>query len=215
MGVQFGSPGALLSTTWTNKPATYPVGLPLYISDVGVKGSHWFYDGTRWKPVNNLALLSSLDAPSATMNNSASIVHQYQMPAALLQTGDRILIRVTMSKSGTTDVGGLRVWVGTAGTTSDTLVVNLSTFLAAAQRAAGALIDLKVISATSLLPLPANAAVTPGFSYGTASNSAFAAATTISNVSNSLYVSLGGVLNGTTDTCTMQDVQVSYLGSAN
>lgn len=215
MSVQFGASNGILSTTWANKPASYPVGLPVFISNAGVKGSHWFYDGTRWKPLTNMDLLSSLDAPSGTINNSASIVHQYQMPAAFLQTGDRILIRATMSKSGTTDIGALRLWIGTAGTTSDTLVVNLSTFLAAAQRAAGVLIDLKVISATTILPLPANAAVTPGFSYGTASNSAFAAATTISNVSNSLYVSLGGVMNGTTDTCTMQDVQVSYLASAN
>lgn len=209
MPVQFGSSGGILSTTWANKPASYPVGSPVFITNAGADGSHWYYDGTRYKPLNGRALLASLDTASGNITNSGeSLVFQYLIPANVVQLLDRLNLRCTMTKSGTTDTGTLRVRVGTAGTTADTLIFSGSGMLGAAQQTAAFEADFRLATATTLQALANSGSTSATFGYSNQSNNAAAAAPTISNVSNALYFSVGILSGGATNTVALTDARL-------
>lgn len=203
----------ITSTTWANKPSAYITGQPVFISNAGTKGSHWFHDGTRWKPMNGSAVLASLDAASSNIGNSETIVFQYQMPAGLWQTGDRLRLYLGEIKSGTTDTATVRVRIGTAGTTADTQIVGVVT-MAAGTRQIGLISDIRLESATSALQLT-NSRSPPGYG-GTAIANAFDAAVAISSATaNALWVSVGILSGGAADTVALVDAQLQLISKAN
>lgn len=198
------------SYTWATKPASYTAGQPIFISDIGAKGSHWYWDGTIYKPVGNEVLLASLDTPSSAVDNVAEVVkHQILLPAAMLVVGDRITVRATLTKSGTTDTGSLRVRVGTAGTIADSAPY-AATYLSAAQQHGGILVDFKVASATTTL-----VAGRSDLGYGGATTNAAPSAFTISNISGALYISVGILAGGATNTVILQTSEIFLRRSAN
>lgn len=207
-----GSTNTILSTTWANKPASYPVGQSVFITNAGTKGSHWFYDGTSWKPVNGLALLASLDSASSNIANTETIVFQYLLPAGLVQTGDRLRLSFGHVKSGTTDGVTFTTRLGAAGTTSDTALTSISG-LSASLRQTSSIVDFRLESATSMRMMP-NSRVTAG--YGTTSAAAWDAAVTISSASaNALYFSVGLAVGGTTDTANVTSAELFLISKAN
>lgn len=198
----------ILSTTWAGKPVSYPVGQPVFITNAGTKGSHWYWDGTRWKPVGGAAMLASMDSASASIGNSGTIVFQYQMPTGLFQTSDRLRLYVGMTKSGTTDTSGMQVYVGTAGTTSDTAVLAVTSMNATTLQTAS-IMDFRLESATSIRMMP-NTRLQAG--YGASSTTAWDAAVTISSASaNSLWFSFVIYSNGTTNTVRAVDAQLQLV----
>lgn len=206
------SQNVITSTTWANKPSAYITGQPVFISNAGTKGSHWFYDGTRWKPVGGSCVLATLDSASSAINNSITIAFQYQMPAGLLQTGDRLRVALSITKSGTTDAGGVRGYCGTAGTTGDTGLFSL-TAMAAATLQQSYLLDFRLESATSLQMLASSNAP---MGYGQASTVALASPVSISSASaNALYFSIGLNSGGTTNTLQAVDAQLTLIAKAN
>lgn len=206
----FGGGGQLPTYSWASKPASYSVGQPVFISDAGAKGSHWYYDGALWKPLGGECLLASLDATVAGIANSETIGFQYQMPAGLWQVGHQLHVIASCTKSGSTDTGTLRGRIGTAGTTADTQVFSAQVMNAAQRQFAG-VADLRLESATSVLELP----VTTTLGYG-AVNGVIGGATTISSASaNSLFVDVSMVSGGTTDTVSLLAVQLFLIGKAN
>lgn len=201
--------------TWANIPAAGTAGQMVYVSNAGTKGSMWLDDGTRWKPLNGMCLLASLDATSAAVGNAETIVFQYQIPANLLQTGDVLRFYLTYTKSGGTDLGTLRTRIGTAGTTSDTLVQDI-TASAATSRQHGFAFDIRLDSATTAQLMPSQR-TSVGYSGSTSTTTVgITAATTISSAAaNSLYVSVGILSAGTTDTVSLVGGQIWLISKAN
>lgn len=207
-----GSSGSILTTTWANKPATYPTGWPVFITNAGAQGSHWVYDGTRWKPHNGTCTLATLDSATGNITNTESIVLQCLMPAGLWQTGDRLRIYAGLTKSGTTDTGNIFVHCGTAGTTGDTNVVATNGIISTA-RQQGVTFDVRLESATSALMM---ASTRQPIGYAGGSVTAYDAAVAISSASaNALYVSVGIKSTGATDTVQAADVQIQLISKAN
>lgn len=207
-----GSNNTILSTTWANKPASYPVGQSVFITNAGTKGSHWFFDGTRWKPVGGIASLASLETATGNIANSETNAFQYLLPAGLWQTGDRLRFTHTQTKSGTTDSAQVVVRIGTAGTTGDTAVLSRAN-LQGVNIQAGTVLDIRLESATSALVLSSSRAI---LGYSNASITAFDAAVTISSAAaNALYVSVNINSNGTTDTTKLIDAQLQLVAKAN
>lgn len=207
------SQNVITSTTWANKPSAYITGQPVFMSNVGTKGSHWFYDGTRWKPQNGSALLASLDAVSSNYTNSAGIPFQYQLPAGTLQTGDILRLYFGASKSGTTDTCGITFRMGTAGTSADTSIV-ATTLMAAGTRQVALIADFRLDSATTLRPMPSGASSAPGYIFS--SSAAFPTAVTISSASaNALYFNVELYSGGTTDTVAATHAQLHVISKAN
>ena len=209
-------PGFVPTYTWATKPTTLATGQPVFLSNVGPKGSHWWYDGTRWKVVGGMLLLASLDTTVAGLTNSEVVTFSYQAPAALFQLKDRLRISYVLTKSGTTDTGTGRIRMGTAGTTSDTLLNSQSnTQLAAASRAVSILDDYRFETSTSIQHLGNSNASDAKSGYSNFSASAAVAAVTISDFSNSLFITLNAFSSSTNDTVGIQDVQVELHTTPN
>lgn len=211
------SQNVITSTTWANKPSSYITGQPVFISNAGTKGSHWFYDGTRWKPMNGSAVLATLDSASASIGSSATSVFQYLVPAGLLQTGDRLRLRAGLAKSGVTDSLNAQIRFGTAGTTGDTAIFGAG-FLGAAARQGSFISDFRLETATSVQMVPATRsnAATSSMGYGVIGTSALDAAVTISSASaNALYLTLFIQSSGATDTVQAIDAQLQLISKAN
>lgn len=211
--MMFASPGSMLTTTWAAKPATYPVGLPVFITDAGTKGSTWFYDGSRWKPVNGVCTLASLDSASSSINNTETIVFQYRIPAGMWQVSDRVRVWLSYIKSGATDAGAIYYRIGTAGTTSDQLIIGVNT-LVAVNRQIGLVVDTRLEALTSARMLPVSR-VQSGYG-GQGSSIAWDTAQPVSNAgSNALYFNLGIASGGATNTVQLVDAQLQLIAKAN
>lgn len=194
--------------TWATKPATYPTGQPIWISNAGAKGSAWIFDGTRWKPLNNQTLLASMDVAVTGLTNVEAVSFQYLMPAGLLYVGDRLRVNFSVTKSGTTDTCLARIRIGTAGTTADA-ALGTGTVLAAASQFGAFSADFRIESETTVQMLCRTDAVLGGAA------TAIAAAVAIANISNALYVDCGAVSNSTNNTVGLIDVQLWLIASAN
>lgn len=200
----------VISRTWGTLPTTPETGTLCLCTDYGTTGNLLIYKGGRWVPVNGQALVSSVQAVSANVGATPTIVHQYQFPAGMLQIGDKIRARFAISKSGNTDTGPLRIYMGTAGTTSDTQISAAVNLLSSANRAAGVDVDFCVISATTIRQLGAIATPT---GYSVTGNTAQPSDVTIANISNALYFSIGIFSGGSTDTVALQNAQLFVTSS--
>jgi hypothetical protein len=196
---------------FANRPTAPVAYQEAWFTDAGSKGSKWYFDGTRWKPVNNQCVLATLDATSAPVANAETIKLQATLPAALWQIGDRLQFIMTVDKSGAVDVGIFRLRIGAAGTTSDTQIYT-GNILSAANLLAGNIFDVRLESATTVQQL-ADSTATLG--YLGAISSALPAAVTISNVSNALFASMAILSAGATNTVRLIEARILYVSSAN
>lgn len=209
--------GPIIATsTFASLPAAgSSTGRIYWVTDVGANGCQMRSNGTRYKVVGTCLLVSQDSESSSTTNTTPGIKLQTLLPAGALQAGDRLKIYWTQRKSGTTDQGGMTIYVGTAGTTSDTSVFGQNV-LTAAQQQGGYHMDLRLVTNTTLGTLPVNNATGVSSSYPTINNSAGGAATTISDASsNALYVSMGVSTSGASNSSTMYDGQIYLVSSAN
>lgn len=112
--------------TWATKPVAnaFPVGIPVWITDVGMGGSKWETNGTGWVPCNGKVLLA---AAEPALNHTGDIVDQtgasgtdrviYSVPADLLGTHGVLSVETVWSYTNSTNVKTLRVrFGGTSGT---------------------------------------------------------------------------------------------------
>jgi hypothetical protein len=196
------------SVTWANIPAAGTAGRTIFVSNAGTKGSFWYDDGTRWKPMNGQCLLASLDSASANIGSTSTIVMQATIPAGMWQTGDIIRVQGFMEKSGATDTGITVISCGTSGTTSDTGLIS-ATWMAATSRTTDYFNDFRLESATSSQLV----SIAPG--YG-ATTSVLASPVTISSAAtNTLYISWGIRSSGATDTVSGRAGSVWLISKAN
>lgn len=213
-----GGTPAISSVTWASIPSPGTAGVLVRCSDCGTKGSLWMDDGTRWKPAGGCAVFASKDTATAGIGNVESLPFQYLFPANLLQLGDRIRLRFTMTKSGTTDVGTLRFRVGTAGTTADTQLYNQSA-LSAANKEIGFHVDFRIdnvgVGTATIEQLAASGQGGNNAGYTGAGSAAIVGPVAIADVSNPLYFSIGILSGGTNDTVGLTEAQLMYCSSAN
>jgi hypothetical protein len=208
LGVATATTMAITGVTYANLPVAGTAGRMVFCTNFGTKGNMMWDDGTRWKTLTRPAPLSSLDTSSSAINASETIVHQYQLPAASWRVGDRIRITAMVTKSGTTNTGSLYVRIGTAGTTSDQGLYSTSA-MSASQRQGSVIWEIILINATTALIVTRN-----DLGYGGSTTNSPPSSTTISNVSNALYVSFA-IQGGGTDSVTATNVMIDYVPSAN
>ena len=105
--------GQKIVTTWANRPdvATLSPYIDRVIfTDVGVGGSEWYSDGTRWRAVGGQVVLKeykSTDTPPLNIALSAAAfinLDSIQIPLNLVQIGDAIEVNATIDIAGTTVV---------------------------------------------------------------------------------------------------------------
>lgn len=109
--------------TWQTKPAPSALTGQIYISDIGIGGSYWYSDGSKWRPVGGRVTLRN--ALTVISNSGAAkVVMDYAtLPAGLFADGDLIHIHVVKDRTGgTADTETTDICIGTASTTVGTSV---------------------------------------------------------------------------------------------
>lgn len=176
------------------------------VSNVGGStGSLWVSDGVRWKPVNGVITLFSSDAQSAAVSGvTETIQRQILLPAGLLAVGDRLVCKISQSKSSTSETATTRVRLGTAGTTSDTQIAAIAA-MTTTNVSVGWTLDMRVNSATALQKMGGASTALPwGLSTG-----AFPAAVTVTDVTaNALYLSFSSFMTSTVETTRIEDLVI-------
>ena len=182
--------------TFANLPAAASnSGKTATVTDVG-RASLWRSNGTRWMPDSGLLTLKHLAAAVTGITNSEQVPLQVQLPAGSWQTGDIVRFHFSLTKSGTTNSGSAHVRIGTNGTTADTQIFNGSGVLGATARVLETFYDVRLVSATSAQKVGSATGT-----FGAVLTIAETAAVTITSAAaNALWVSLGVLSTGATDT---------------
>lgn len=109
-------------------------------------------NGTRWRPSNGRALIGGMDAGFSTSGTTETIVFQKALPAGCLANFDRLVMRMSTTKSASVETATLNLRLGTTGTVADTAVQN---FVIATNTmlSGGFLVDFKRIDATHIKKL--------------------------------------------------------------
>ena len=148
-------------------------------------------------------LLAKLDVPITGRNNvEAPTTFQFVIPAAFLQVKDRLELRVSPNKSGTTDSCILRWRLGSAGTTGDAGLVS-ATIMTATGRHAGIIYEARIEDATH-----AQLLARADLGYGGSNTSARAGQITHGNISGVLYSSVDVLSSNTNDTMDLVDAEL-------
>ena len=92
------------------------------VTDIGIGGSLWFSDGSRWKPVGGRVTLDVANTLPVVTGTVETITHQYTIPAGLLQDGDVLVLERHDNKSAAVETLTSRARLGTTGTTADALI---------------------------------------------------------------------------------------------
>jgi len=136
---------------WADRPtASLNSGLVITVSDVG-NGSQWRSDGTDYVPVTPVFLYHS----NTQVVGAAQIAAQQLGVTTAIPRSRMIGCRYTsvnyqLSKSATADIVTTYLYVGTAGTSADTLILQTVSFLAANRQTSNGLL-LRYNSSTSKL----------------------------------------------------------------
>lgn len=182
-------------------------GFRVFVSDIGINGSVWYSNGTRWLPVGGRVVLYRSTTPITFSTATETLMHQMQLPAGFLRVGDNLRYTSKLSKGGTSDVLGRNMRIGLAGTTADTLIYQSNLYITAANVVAYDRKDMYVKSSTLLL----RGSMSAGASTYGPTNPA-QPDQTIPDVSNSLYISLFAFFSTfTTDTGTCQFFELEYV----
>jgi hypothetical protein len=129
-GVSLGGVGQTF--TWATKPLASALTGQIFISDVGVGGSYWYSDGSKWRPVGGRVTLKNT---IAAITNSAAplVVLDYAtMPAGLVSDGDTVEVWFSKERTGgvaDTDQTDIRIGTvaATPGTTCGLTTAGLAT----------------------------------------------------------------------------------------
>lgn len=199
--------------TWANRPSLASnVRGAIYASDVG-GGNYFDWNGTRYKPVNGMCTLDTIDtANSAVANTTEQNLNPNHrvIPAGVIQGNDRIRLFIGASKNGGVDTSTIRVRFGPLGTIADPVIATIAG-LAAANLTFGTIMEFKRISATTIQKQGSG---DTNASYGGASAVTYPAAVTVSNMdTTAMFLSITSQMTAGTEITTLQDYTLELFAT--
>lgn len=213
-GANWVSMGPIFTGTWANKPSASdcPVWSEAIFTNLG--NNKYYTNGTVWVPLNGRAHIfcPSTVAMTDTVGTTETIVAQFQMPAAFLAVDQFLQFQYTQTKASPVTAAGTtgRIYIGTAGTTSDTVLNDWA--LTGAQDGFGCRETYLIGSATSWRPMGNGNANDDNRYDGAATNSP--TTVTMSNISNSLYITVTlqwGTTPVSGDTTSLREFSVHHV----
>jgi len=161
-------------------------GRTVYISDVGVGGSFWVSDGSRWRAVGGSYVLKN-SVSNITNNGAPKVVMDYvAIPIGLFKDGDILQIEWAKSRTGgTSDTDATDIMIGASATSPGTSVGLGTSALATTTIDLTARYRVRRESATSIRPMTISGSVGLG---GT--TSAISAATVPNMDSQQTYLQI-------------------------
>ena len=196
--------------TWATKPAAnaFPVGVPIYITDVGVGGSRWITDGTNWYPEagrlllaqnsNPIAITGTVTDQSGPSGTDRAII---TIPAGILLANGSAEIETLWSYTNSANAKNLRVRFGG---TSGTVYLNTS------PTTTGCVQNVCIIRNSNATNSQ------KGFLAAASSHFGSAASTTTSAIDTTAAVDIviGGQLTNTGETITLESYTIWIRPSA-
>jgi hypothetical protein len=207
-------------TQWTNYNATTRESLRasltpfqdrVFFTDIGVGGSEWYSDGTRWRAVGGqvtaikLGAQTAINGATATADTTLLIdspTTTCKIPAGLLQVGDKLVLEAYISKPNTTTPvasNSIRYRLGTTASSSDA-VIGTDAAIGAVSRMTSGIRFAEVLSDTTMRRwtdfVPS--------SYGTTNNIDNILTGVPSMSSNNLYLTVQSGLAAGTASDTLQ-----------
>ena len=178
------------------------------VSDIGgTTGTLFISDGVRWKPVNGVTTLYSSDSASSAMSGIAETVQcSFLIPRGLLKVGDRLVCKISQSKSSTAETVTTRVRMGTAGTTADAQICALA-LMSTTNISLGWTLDLRVNSLTTVKKLGASSVNLP---WGVATGVTPAPVTVPDLSANDVYLTFTSFMSSTVETTKIEDLSIEY-----
>ena len=218
-----GSPGSIVSSMlWAARPTpAAALGQILRFTDVGggnpgpSGGLFLWSNGTRYRPIGGAVALDEVDTPNVGLANTLEQQlnpNHVAIPAGLLQDFDRIRLRISASKNGSSDSATIRLRYGPLGTAADALIATIPA-PAVANQSFGVMIDFKRLSNTSWRQL-GNA--DPSQSMLGSSTGAPASAVTVANMdTNAMFLSITMQMTVGSEIPTLQDFSMEWSASDN
>lgn len=178
------------------------------VSDIGgTTGTLFISDGVRWKPVNGVTTLYSSDSASSAMSGITETVQRsFLIPRGLLKVGDRLVCKISQSKSSTAETVTTRVRMGTAGTTADAQICALA-LMSTTNISLGWMLDLRVNSLTTVKKLGASSVNLP---WGVGTGVTPAPVTVPDLSANDVYLTFTSFMSSTVETTTIEDLSIEY-----
>jgi hypothetical protein len=155
---------AIPQSLWAARSSGVFIGQTILITDIGPPGGSIFrWDGTVWRVTAPTDVIYDITLQTAAaLNTSEQIIKQNTIPVGLISACRLMVIRILWAKDGTTDAAtAVKLYIGSAGTTGDTLV-QASGSMSAASRAYATEAWLIPTTTTNLRNASAN--VIAGFS---------------------------------------------------
>lgn len=142
----------------------------VFISDVGVGGSYWFSDGSRWRPLGGRCTLKNLVTEISNSAGAKIVLDSVLLPGAgLFVDGDVIRTEYTKQRAGgTSDTDATDIMIGTAAATLGTSVGLTNSGLATTNIEIDVRAAFRKVSATSVRPLSLTGSL--GFGIGAAAS---------------------------------------------
>jgi len=194
--------------TWATLPsASAQIGQLAFVTDIN-GGTFFRSNGTHWKPYNNIAVLKALGDRVTMTGTSEFILAQVALPAGIMQNGDNLRIRQSLSKSSTAETATLRLRLGTFGSTGDTTIwANAS--LATASISAGYDLSFKRKAAAEIIKTGSGSTLQPFTGVSTA---AYASPVTVANMDSSdMFLSLTCASSAGVETIALEDFVCELL----
>ena len=163
-----GGPGgpSVTTTTFAELPAANAVAAytaQYLVTDVGIGGSVWYSDGTRWRAVGGRVTLRDLQSQVVGVAQAGGQnLAECAIPAGLVRDGDIIRVSNAVGKSGTSDsvIRAIRV-SASSGATAGVALVGGSSFPGTTNRSAGEKVEFRRVSSTQLRPIGNGSGVSP------------------------------------------------------
>jgi hypothetical protein len=135
-GLSTALPFGLETVTLANLPATGIVaGSTVFVTNVGIHGTQYFYNGTSWAPSGNAPIViaratGSIASPIATLSSVTSGTFNppgatIAIPAGILSANSKVHVETLVHKTGGTAAFTYSVYLGTNGSTSDNTIQSI------------------------------------------------------------------------------------------
>lgn len=191
---------APIVTTWAGKPAISTLKNYIdrvFITDVGVGGSEWYSDGTRYRAVGGRVILLHDLTTGTAITATNAIIKEFKLPSGIVKANDKIEVEYNVLRTaGTAGINAsCRISTAVNGGAIGVSSVNLDGASGYSNSVSFNQVDFSPITSTTLRGRFVGSAF--GFSV---SNNAYSITTPTSLLSNDIYIGVTTSAIGTGNT---------------
>lgn len=204
LGAGGGGSGGYTSYVWASKPGSPTTGDTIKISDIGVGGSLWSYNGTYWVPVGGSVTLCAMGATTDITTTSDTLEWSCLIPAGVLQDYGVLELKTYATKSAATDQCWIAARMAAANDATGLKLWETAELSSGFDVYRGGE-RFKRLTSTSMSHMGNFDAGVP---FGSAADPG--STQTVDSMDSAIYFKITGALSNAATTCTIRDAELSY-----